>query len=66
MMPRGSSIEQAREVLREVDANNDGKVDYKEFEHMMQAPSSQNTPQPSMNGAPEAGQTLMVPVAQLQ
>lgn len=30
MMPRGSSIELAREMVNEVDKNNDGRVDYAE------------------------------------
>jgi len=35
-MPRGSSIEIARQMVQEVDRNNKGKVDYKEFAAMMQ------------------------------
>lgn len=30
VMPRGSSIELAREMVNEVDKNRDGKVDYQE------------------------------------
>lgn len=30
VMPRGSSIELAREMVQEVDKNNDGRVDYAE------------------------------------
>jgi len=37
VMPRGSSIELAREMLNEVDKNNDGRVDYNEFKQMMQS-----------------------------
>ncbi|KAG2436595.1 hypothetical protein HYH02_011532 [Chlamydomonas schloesseri] len=37
VMPRGSSIELAREMVNEVDKNNDGRVDYAEFEKMMQS-----------------------------
>lgn len=37
VMPRGTSIELAREVLQEVDKNRDGRVDYQEFAVMMQS-----------------------------
>lgn len=37
VMPRGTSIELAREVLEEVDKNRDGRVDYQEFAVMMQS-----------------------------
>lgn len=37
VMPRGSSIELAREMVDEVDRNGDGRVDYNEFQRMMQS-----------------------------
>ncbi|GAX75024.1 hypothetical protein CEUSTIGMA_g2470.t1 [Chlamydomonas eustigma] len=37
VMPRGSSIELAREMVKEVDKDNDGKVNYHEFRQMMQS-----------------------------
>ncbi|KAL6763509.1 kinase-like domain-containing protein [Haematococcus lacustris] len=37
VMPRGSSIELAREMVEEVDRNGDGRVDYNEFQQMMQS-----------------------------
>jgi calcium-dependent protein kinase len=33
VMPRGSSIELAREMVEEVDRNGDGRVDYNEVRH---------------------------------
>ncbi len=35
VMPRGASVELAREMVNEVDKNNDGRVDFNEFEKMM-------------------------------
>jgi len=37
VMPRGSSIELARDMVNEVDKNGDGRVDYHEFQQMMQS-----------------------------
>ncbi|KAF5836831.1 kinase-like domain-containing protein [Dunaliella salina] len=37
VMPRGSSIEVAREMVSEVDKKGEGRVDYAEFHKMMQA-----------------------------